>query len=656
MPRRYSKKRKSQSANGIIILITMIITIIVFVFTVLGHLIKFLIKLGSKKNELNNPFIEVQRVQCIPALPPKKVTYRTETTNDQSIIDVDQKPRPLQYETAPTLVKFKDRVPLWSHHYIYSANEINQANSDQRSFYAIYKKSFYDGTYIDLEGNTNYGFTLYFELLKGYESHKNLPLLEKQLKNLEISCPRTSSYAHTFLLGQMRELGDISGIDRLAGTGSNPGSQPQSYLQWDWRIIYEKKMNLTKDEVELLSFVWLSSSTFMNIEFCRKQVIRLYLEMIKALRVNYTDIGTNTEKQFAVVLDVIARKQHRYHLNSPNYKYVMTHDSELYMYILRYGENLLRDYYGNTRKINLETYYNHEEVKATLQERIFDHLEPKISHLIVGLDPLDEASEVDLNCCNPSRWRSRIAAAFNAKAMIEQLANVESLVRLNAKNPSLDLLLYQVCRQLLDIDKSNTLGYYFRHVKFTLDHKKVFKLLTATQLKKLFPAPEQSLRFHTYLNIFFKLPDLESALKFASDFYTPIRKQIILDPSLVQKAEVMDSQTSERLALYLNEVEVVEENHNPSESTTEVITASLTEVYLVTLTPVAVGVLRLFRENEFTLSNTATDAFCRAEGQMTGNVINNINEACYDLLDDLLIENNGTQYTINKDYYEQIID
>ena len=277
MPRRYSKKRKSQSANGIIILITMVIAIIVFVFTMLGHLIKYLIKIGAKKNEPSNPFIASQRVQNISVLPPKKVMYRMETTNDQSIIDIDQKPQPLRQEAALTLVNFKDGVPLWNHHYVYSANEINQANSDQQSFYAVYKKCFYDGTHIDLEGNTNYGFILYFELLKGYEVHKNLPLLEKQLKKLEISCPRTASYAHTFLLGQMRELGDINGIDRLAGTGSNLGSQPQSYTQWDWRIIYEKKMHLTKDEVELLSFVWLSSSTFMNVEFCRKQVIRLYL-------------------------------------------------------------------------------------------------------------------------------------------------------------------------------------------------------------------------------------------------------------------------------------------------------------------------------------------------------------------------------------------
>ncbi len=284
----------------------------------------------------------------------------------------------------------------------------------------------------------------------------------------------------------MRRLGDADGISRLESQWTTVFTQRPDYLNWDWRNIYEKKMQLNKEEAALLAHIWLSSSTFMNVEFCRIQVIRLYLELVKTLRDAYAQAGTDTEKEFPIILDVIARKQNKYHLNSPNYKYVISHSDQLYMYLVRYAENLVRDLYGNTRKINLETYYSHEQVKLILQERIFSHLEAKTPGLLAQLVPLDETSEIELNAINPARWRSQVAG-------ISDLSKLENVARLNVKNPSLDLVFYELSRQLATADKTQSLVYYFKHLHFTLQHKKVFKLLTAAQRKQLFTTPEQGL-------------------------------------------------------------------------------------------------------------------------------------------------------------------
>ncbi|MFN2439000.1 MAG: hypothetical protein ABR503_07355, partial [Chitinophagaceae bacterium] len=80
--------------------------------------------------------------------------------------------------------KYSTGVPYWAHHYVYSYSEINNATTEQKMFYGIFKNSFLNNEYFDLEGNTNYAFILLFDLLNEYENHKDIPGLEKQLQAL----------------------------------------------------------------------------------------------------------------------------------------------------------------------------------------------------------------------------------------------------------------------------------------------------------------------------------------------------------------------------------------------------------------------------------------------------------------------------------------
>ena len=115
-----------------------------------------------------------------------KVTVTTSSStskyNDDSIIDVtDQSYR---INSNSNLKKYSSGVPYWAHHYVYSYSEINSASSEQKKFYAIFKNSFLNGEYFDLEGNTNYAFILLFDLLIEFDNHKDISKLESQLKIL----------------------------------------------------------------------------------------------------------------------------------------------------------------------------------------------------------------------------------------------------------------------------------------------------------------------------------------------------------------------------------------------------------------------------------------------------------------------------------------
>jgi hypothetical protein len=101
-------------------------------------------------------------------------------------------------------------VPYWKHGYIYSLDAINQANPEQKKFYEYFKNSFIENKFIDHAGNDNYSFILFYDLISGYYSHKDINLLEKQFQNLGKFYPKTGSYTSHKIIEEFEKRGDFS--------------------------------------------------------------------------------------------------------------------------------------------------------------------------------------------------------------------------------------------------------------------------------------------------------------------------------------------------------------------------------------------------------------------------------------------------------------
>ena len=64
----------------------------------------------------------------------------------------------------------------------------------------------------------------------------------------------------------------------------------------------------------------------------------------------------------------------------------------------------------------------------------------------------------------------------------------------------------------------------------------------------------------------------------------------------------------------------------------------------------------LFTTNSFELTQEQITDFCKARGLRSGPIINDVNEICYEILDDTLIEERDEEYLdMNEDYYKMII-
>jgi hypothetical protein len=373
-----------------------------------------------------------------------KVTVTTSSStsnyNDDSIIDVtDQSYR---INSNSNLKKYSSGVPCWAHHYVYSYSEINSASSEQKKFYAIFKNSFLNGEYFDLEGNTNYAFILLFDLFIEFDNHKDISKLESQLKILGQCYPKTKSYGVSFLIQKMEANGDSDGVSRLrAEDRYSYQNYNTDYDYWRLGSKYKTKLKLNDEEVKLLNKLWYPSNNFCSVEYCCVEILKLYITVIEELKASYIAEVTTIDAQFLAVADVIARKHFKYKNGSQNYKYcIETTTNEFYSHIFKHCENAVREYYGHKRKINTDTYYTTAEAKTEFETKIISKVSGLLPVLISKVSVPDEATDIELYSQNTNRWKIKfeeLTASYNEKPK-EFIDSIVALGKLNKKNPSIE--------------------------------------------------------------------------------------------------------------------------------------------------------------------------------------------------------------------------
>ncbi|ABL66227.1 tellurite resistance TerB C-terminal domain-containing protein [Chlorobium phaeobacteroides] len=601
-----------------------------------------------------------------------KVTVTTSSSasnyNDDSIIDVtDQSYR---INSNSNLKKYRSGVPYWAHHYVYSYSEINSASSEQKKFYAIFKNSFLNREYFDLEGNTNYAFILLFDLLIEFDNHKNISKLESQLKILGQCYPKTKSYGVSFLIQKMEVNGDSDGVSRLRAE-DRYGYQNYNtdYDYWRLGSKYKTKLKLNDEEVKLLNKLWYPSNNFCSVEYCCVEILKLYITVIDELKASYIAEGTTVDAQFLAVADVIARKHFKYKNGSQNYKYsIETTTNEFYSHIFKHCENAVREYYGHKRKINTDTYYTTAEAKTEFETKIISKISGLLPVLISKVSLPDEATDIELYSQNTNRWKIKfeeLTTRYNEKPK-EFIDSIVALGKLNKKNPSIENIFFEASKFIAKYDKESALSLYVHYLFYDLKSATFHnKQLTKTIQKSLFKTNEQLHDFEIIVSDLIKDKDLEKALKNVSKVYEVKRKKIQLDTTLIKKVQQQHSGTVELLNEYLKDDFENENNSIKSqEINNEEIKIEITQkseatshsafVSDLTFSPIHISTLELFSKSNFSILQSELEIFAKSKGIFKNQLIESINETCYDFLDDVLIEEEDDYYTINTNYFQRI--
>jgi hypothetical protein len=75
----------------------------------------------------------------------------------------------------------------------------------------------------------------------------------------------------------------------------------------------------------------------------------------------------------------------------------------------------------------------------------------------------------------------------------------------------------------------------------------------------------------------------------------------------------------------------------------------------ITFTPVHTTALEIFEKSNFSVSHTELEKFAKSKGVFKNQLVESINELCYENLDDVLIEEEEEFYTINPNYYQKLL-
>lgn len=640
-------------------------TIIIIIFIII-----VLISVGKKKPEpkkvnyyditKNQRTKQVSSINSANSINVSVTKFSSKT--DDSIIDVGS-----QSYRIDSNYGLESKVPYWSHSYVYSYSEINYATSNQKKFYQYYKTQFLNGQFLDLEGNTNYAFILLFDFLNEFDQHKNIAQLESQLETLGNHYPKTKTYGINFLIKKMEQVGDADGLARLREDHYDYQYTQVNYSTFEWRNKYKKKLNLTKDETNVLDKIWYSGNNFVNIEYCCVEVIRLYLATMNNLKQVYVDNGSSIEKEFEEIADVVVRKHFRYRKGSNNYKHAMQScENEFHTNIFKFCENTVREKFGHKRKIAIDPYASSIESKEEFETKLISKIAQIHLVLISKINLPDKETEIKLNLQNTTRWKSKfeeISSSFNKNSK-EFLYQIIELGKLNKENPSVENIFFEASKFIAKYDQEKALSLYLHYLdhdlkSITFDNKQ----LTKTIQKNLFKDNIQLENFERIVSEFIQDKDLEKAINSVPQVYAVKRKKIQLDKSVIKEVQKKHSGTVELLNEYLGDENSEDLDDKPViEKQIEISIAYSKTEEMVSIyskdfvfKPIHTSTLDFFSKNNYSILQSEFEIFAKSKGAFMNQLIENINEICFENLDDLLIEEDEEYYTINYDYHQKIL-
>ncbi|MPT36798.1 MAG: hypothetical protein E2604_17360, partial [Flavobacterium sp.] len=563
----------------------------------------------------------------------------------------------------------RSAVPYWRHQSVFSYSELNTITYEQRRFYKTFRTNFFNGIFMDLDWNNNYAFLLLYDIVNEYENHKDNARLENQLRTLTRQYPNTRVKAIGMLIEKLRAAGDNNAITRICRE-EDYQEKKHNDDYWKLGIKYKANLNLTDDEVSTLNRLWNPSNNFCAIEFCEREIVRLYLLVIKRLDEKYRDESTSLEGILNAVAEHIGTKHFNYRKDGVNYSYsIRTILEELHFNIFKHCENKVREVYGHKRKLNTELPYLAVEVTEAYTNSLIPRLEKALAIYTPVLETPDRDTELELNAQNPARWKIKydlLTAAYDGDAK-QFVSSIVILGNLNKRNTAVENIFYEASKFIAEYDNESALRLYVYYLHYDLRSVKFDnKPLAKTIQKKLFKNNEQLHDFQIIVSNLINDRDLDKALRAVPEIYKIKRKKIELDRTTIQQVHEKHSDTVELLNEYLKDEYEDESNTfkteeiNESEVVMEIAPKSLIETtssgsLVVDLNSVQRELIEVFYKANLSVEFQEVEQFSKSRGMFRNQLIDSINESCYDLLDDVLIEEEDEYYTITDDYYQKIV-
>ena len=441
--------------------------------------------------------VQVKTSEGIVEVPIPKFKVSVTVNNkqydvkDDSIVDVTGKGSVIPTQQIPGMIKYAAGVPHWSHQYIYTVQELRNASPEQKEFYGIFKKAFLEGTYYDVEGNSNYPFTLLFDLEEDFKAHNNIDLLQRQYIALGKYYPKTASYTLDIVIQCYQRLGANESAQALRQQQRTYTNSSYDYQAdyWGFGTRSKKKYNLSDDQVKILNKLIDTTNNFNSIEYVTKHLIYSLFDSIENLNKHFSSCGTTFDEQIGKIADVELTKHYKFRKGSRNYKeQFQAFTSTVHQCIFKTIENKFREMFFIGRKTELIWYIRSAEALELFYATFSDPLDRIIAVYMKQIEEPDDQTEEELNAYSKARWKNKLEGIKLGVTEHQKFYEaVQKLGLQNSKNPAVENIFFEAAKHVAKIDKVTALKLYVHYVEHdlksvTFDNKQ----LTKTIQKSLF--------------------------------------------------------------------------------------------------------------------------------------------------------------------------
>jgi hypothetical protein len=464
----------------------------------------------------------------------------------------------------------------------------------------------------------------------------------------------------------------ISYDNSLPDEEEAPETQDDFEENWKLGTRFKDQLGLQEKEVVWLNKFWDPSNSFLSVEVCCIETIKVYLACLKEVSNYFESRQLVLNDQISKFIDAVA-VTHQVLVDKAASPVLFRRQIEgsIYLTLFKRAEMAVRAAYKHTRKINGAFTYNElsEDFERWLGNRANEIILAQKSHIM----PPDRETEISLNEMSVTRWKlffDEIEEVLNNENIEQCALRIDELAVLNAKNSTLENLYYEASKLFAKYDKLTAVRFYLKYLYTDINSDRIDnKQLGKSIQKRLFSTEEQLKDFEKIANELVKTNDLATALTSVAALYTQKRKKIQLDTASIEQIRSQHLDTLGKLNELLNdEEEELAINATDSLEMEEVkiqLTSPLTTgqtastksfTFGVDLNENQKGLLILFEENNFYLVPGVLNSYSKSRNLFKNQIIESINDCCYEELDDILIEESEDGYVINEFNYKKIIN
>ncbi|PXV67367.1 TerB-like protein [Dysgonomonas alginatilytica] len=392
--------------------------------------------------------------------------------------------------------------------------------------------------------------------------------------------------------------------------------KPKNSLASGWGNYYAENLSLSSAEKDLLNKIstQIRPDAFYKVAFCRENAIRLFLS--------------------------VYRKFPSFLIGSK------------YFDLFYYCSYILKIKYVFLLPSNDVCSPERAEVKR-FESVIADSVRDLIEKEFLALPELDAQQERLLYGEDSKRWLTifeKLKADFSDG--IQFYEDIKGRVPLSGSVVAKRNLCYDSYSFMLDKDKVLALKFYMHYLDVgSASDTFKFKTITKPHQKILFENETQLKYFQKILKGYKKNENLNKALSEIEDLFVKKRKKVLLDENAIKSAKEDLIGVVGLLNEYLEDDEFAEVKVTPVMESV-VSSSSISIDFNI----IQIEFLEMFVFQSYILSFAEVDVFANSKGVFKSQLIDGINDLCYDLLDDMLIEEAEDNYILNEQYYKKVME